>query len=126
MNIATEGILVGITGGREYAGRGLADMLDAIHYGPRGPIRMLVHGCARGADTIADQWAARRGITRQPFPAFWRVYGKAAGHRRNQQMVDFVAGLQGPKLWVCAPGGRGTADCRRRVEKAGIELVETG
>lgn len=55
------------------------------------------HGdCPTGADRIVDNWARRRedvGVTVEPVPADWRLYGKAAGPRRNQEMVDRGAEL---------------------------------
>ena len=51
------------------------------------------------------------------FPADWKVRGRAAGHIRNQQMLDEGR----PHLVVAFPGGRGTADMVRRARAAGIE-----
>ena len=49
----------------------------------------LVHGaCPTGADSIADQWAMHRGINRERHPADWDTFGKFAGPKRNQEMVD--------------------------------------
>src|SRR3954469_4149610 len=55
---------------------------------------MVIHGGADGADTWADEFAneyAEFGVRKRVFPVTrddWREYGKAAGHRRNQIMVD--------------------------------------
>jgi hypothetical protein len=56
---------------------------------------IVVHGAARGADTIADQEAykinLRHGegvISVERYPADWERYGKAAGPIRNTQMLD--------------------------------------
>lgn len=52
----------------------------------------IIHGaCPTGADQVADRWARRRdaeGVTVVTYPADWRVYGKAAGPRRNEVMVS--------------------------------------
>jgi hypothetical protein len=49
----------------------------------------VVHGaCPTGADRHADQWARRRKVDVERYPADWKRYGKAAGFRRNQTMVD--------------------------------------
>jgi hypothetical protein len=57
----------------------------------------VVHGdCPTGADRIVDGWARRRdyaGVTVETFPADWTRLGKAAGPRRNQQMVDAGADM---------------------------------
>lgn len=87
--------------------------MDAAH--ARRPITTIVHGCAPGADTLADEWAAANCVRVDQFPAAWKTLGPAAGPIRNQQMVD--AGADGV---IAFPGGRGTADCVRRAEGAGI------
>jgi len=52
---------------------------------PRGTI--LVHGAARGADSIAAEIAKRLGFERRGFPADWDTYGNSAGPIRNSQML---------------------------------------
>ena len=55
------------------------------------PIEVVVHGCAKGADTIADEWAVARGVGRECYPADWDRYrgpGKnPAGPIRNRAML---------------------------------------
>jgi YspA, cpYpsA-related SLOG family len=48
---------------------------------------VLVHGAARGADTMADDWAKARDIPVESYPAHWEKYGKAAGPVRNEEML---------------------------------------
>jgi hypothetical protein len=54
---------------------------------------LLVHGaCPRGADAIAAAYAARTpGYRTEEHPADWRRYGRAAGHRRNAEMIALGA-----------------------------------
>jgi hypothetical protein len=54
---------------------------------------LLVHGaCPRGADAIAAAYAARTpGYQIEAHPADWRRYGRAAGHRRNAEMIALGA-----------------------------------
>jgi hypothetical protein len=40
---------------------------------------VVIHGCARGADTIAGELAKEHGLEVLEFPARWDLYGKAAG-----------------------------------------------
>ena len=49
----------------------------------------LVHGGARGADTLAMLWAEKRNIQVRCFPADWDKYGKKAGYIRNKQMAEY-------------------------------------
>ena len=64
----------------------------------------VIHGAARGADTLAGEYASRNRIPCEVYPANWNRYGKRAGFLRNQQMLD-----EGhPDLVVAFPGGPGT------------------
>ena len=48
---------------------------------------IIVEGCARGVDTIAQHWAYANKCEVEEHPADWDVYGKAAGFIRNEAMV---------------------------------------
>jgi len=50
---------------------------------------LVIHGGARGADTLADLYAEKRGCETKVFPANWEVEGKAAGLHRNTLMAEF-------------------------------------
>lgn len=52
-----------------------------------GPIEALIEGEAEGADKLARDIATAHGWPVVPFPALWKVYGKAAGPIRNTQML---------------------------------------
>ncbi len=68
--------------------RALAVILDRH---PEGVL--LVHGaCPRGADAIAAAYAARTpGYQIEAHPADWHRHGRAAGHRRNAEMIALGA-----------------------------------
>lgn len=53
-----------------------------------GRITSVVSGCARGADTVGELFAAMRKIPVDKYPADWSQYGKAAGCIRNTQMAN--------------------------------------
>lgn len=55
-----------------------------------GPV-VIVHGDARGVDRMADGIARSLGIPTEPHPARWKEAGRAAGHIRNQHMLDLGA-----------------------------------
>ena len=48
----------------------------------------VIHGAARGADTIAAWVAGLLGLDVEAYPANWKRYGRAAGPIRNQEMLD--------------------------------------
>lgn len=107
-----------VCGGRDYADRErVFATLDELH--ARTPISAIMHGNAKGADSLADDWAKGRCWTYY-YPADWRTHGKAAGPIRNQEMLDDGE----PGLVVAFPGGPGTADMVRRAKAAGVKVVE--
>lgn len=108
-----------VCGGRDYRDwNKLRDTLDdlAIIHG----IWRVKHGWAAGADSLADQWADLRKISKRRYPADWRTYGNSAGPIRNQEMLD----SEPTDLVVAFPGGNGTADMVRRARAAGIPVIE--
>lgn len=48
----------------------------------------LIHGAARGADTLSGLVADSLGWSVTEVPAEWRKYGRAAGRVRNIKMLD--------------------------------------
>jgi hypothetical protein len=107
-----------VTGGREFEDRTrLVEVLDRLHQ-ERG-VTSLIHGAAKGADTLAGEWAESHGISVLACPADWRRYRRAAGPIRNKQMLI----EHSPDLVVAFPGGTGTAHMISLAEKAGVEVV---
>lgn len=119
-----------VCGARDYGDRdAVFAALDRAH--AKRPVSVLIHGAARGADTLAGEWAKARGIAPDPYPAAWRradgTVNKGAGPVRNQRMLDegrpnaCVAFPPGPKLeWS------GTADMVTRCLKAGLPVWRVG
>lgn len=108
-----------VCGGRDFTSyETIWRELDAFH--AKTPISLLIHGDAKGADSLADLWANRRGVSRVKFPANWERDGKKAGPLRNQWMLDFMK----PAAVVSFPGGRGTADMMKRARSAGVRVCE--
>lgn len=109
-----------VCGGRDYDDcMILRRALFAIHEGPGGPIKMLFHGNARGADTEAARWAREFNVTAHACPADWTKHGRAAGPIRNKHMLG-----QGIDLVVAFPGGRGTRNMIKQAEAAGVKVVQ--
>ena len=109
-----------VTGGRSYENQAVVvEALDRLHR-ERG-ITTLIHGAAKGADSLADEWAESRGIEVIACPANWRRYRRAAGTIRNKQMLV----EHKPDLVVAFPGSTGTANMISIAEKAGVEVIRT-
>ncbi len=49
---------------------------------------ILISGGAKGADTIAEEWAKDNGYHVKIYRPNWEKYQKSAGFRRNEVMVD--------------------------------------
>jgi hypothetical protein len=82
----------------------------------------IIAGGAKGADSLAADWAAVEWTDYKEYPADWEKHGKAAGIIRNQQMLDEGK----PDLVIAFPGGMGTADMVNRAKKAGVRVIEVG
>lgn len=110
-----------VCGGREFSDAlMLGEHLDAFHRS--NPITVIIHGDARGADTLAAQWARAHGIEVVAFPANWNLHGKSAGPIRNRQMLDEGK----PDMVVAFPGGAGTANMVDQSRKAGVRTHVIG
>lgn len=110
-------IRLGVTGGRDYGNAvHVAEALNELH--KQFGIAVLVEGGAHGLDTLARFWAKGRRIAVETHPADWDKHGKAAGPIRNEEMANAIDAL------AVFPGGRGTADMRRRAERKGLPIYE--
>jgi hypothetical protein len=52
------------------------------------PHMVVIHGAARGADSLAGEVAEDYGWDVRAFPADWERHGKRAGILRNLMMLD--------------------------------------
>ena len=115
-----------VTGSRDWADRrsvaiALHTTLVALELRDSPEQAILVHGAARGLDSIAAEIADRWGMQTEAHPARWDLHGKSAGPRRNSEMVksgvDVCLGFPiGP-----SPGTRG---CMAAARRAGIRVVD--
>lgn len=107
-----------VCGGRDYDDREqLFRILDAAHQA--NPIICLIHGAARGADTLAADWALERDVLCNAYPADWDRDGRAAGPIRNRKMLE----VGKPHMVIAFAGGKGTANMIEQAEAAKIPVV---
>jgi hypothetical protein len=107
-----------VCGGRNYSNRTLVfETLDRL--AKEFDNIELCHGGARGADSLANEWALTRNSSCTVFKADWDTYGRAAGSLRNQKMLDEFK----PAYIIAFPGGRGTQDMINRAERSKINCL---
>lgn len=136
-----------VTGSRDFTDPSLVDQcLDAALALLQMPLSMqssvkLIHGAAKGLDSIAGQVASRRGWAIESHPAQWDKHTaacpawhvtpepkptcKMAGHRRNHEMIALGADvvLAFP-LGIEASGhSRGTWGCARAAMAAQLPTL---
>jgi hypothetical protein len=89
------------------------------------PGTLVVHGGARGADSIADKVAKELGLKTKVYTPDWNKYGRSAGLVRNEEMlretkpyllIAFAAGDS------TAPISPGTGHAIRVARKIGIRV----
>lgn len=87
----------------------------------------LIHGAARGADTIAGAIGVEKGWSVYSCPADWNKHGNKAGPIRNAEMVQLALRFEAEDwMVVCAafplPGSIGTHDCVRQARAASFQV----
>jgi hypothetical protein len=80
----------------------------------------VIQGGAPGADALGADWAVCSEVALTTFRADWSRWGRAAGPMRNARMLEEGR----PDMAVEFPGGRGTADMRKRLKAAGVPIHE--
>ena len=84
---------------------------------------VVIHGVAIGADALGASIAEKLGFEVIPFPAKWKIYGRAAGPIRNQEMLD----VGKPELVLAfhenISESKGTKDMVNRARGVGIKVT---
>lgn len=111
-----------VTGSRDHVPHVIAIALAGILKDKvaKGERLTVIHGDATGADQGAHMVSDYLGCNEYRFPAEWAALGKAAGPRRNAEMLDTVR----PDIVLAFPLGesRGTRDCIREAVRRGIPV----
>lgn len=79
----------------------------------------IIHGDAKGADSMAGVWADNRRIKVTAVPADWEHFKCAAGGIRNKKMLDMK-----PDGVVAFPGGNGTKNMISIAKKANVPVLQ--
>ena len=80
---------------------------------------IIISGCAKGADSIAIQYAKDHDYEIKKFPAEWDKLGKSAGVRRNLQMAQYASDIHHQGLLVAfwngeSPGTKNMIEVAKR------------
>lgn len=92
----------------------LKETLDAYN------ITEIIHGAARGADTLAGRYGNETEKVVTVFPADWNTYGRSAGPIRNGRMLR--EGKPEMVIAFRAKDSRGTQNMIDQAKKAGVEV----
>lgn len=101
---------------------------------------IVVSGCAKGADTMGEQWAKSKGYEIEKHPADWKnlnvpncrikhnqhgAYNALAGHNRNMEMLEAVKNNHDRGCVVAFWDGKsaGTKNMIEIAEKANIPVI---
>lgn len=112
-----------VCGGRDYDNRErVRRTLDAALEAAQsaGKVVVIIHGNARGADLLADQYAREKSLRVIPFPADWETHGRRAGPIRNIKMLTESL----PHVIIAFKGGSGTAHMVKIGREAGVPVHE--
>lgn len=84
---------------------------------------VIVEGRAAGADTLAREYAKNRGLKWTEIKPNWKQYGRAAGPKRNDEMVRLVAEHEGEAVFFWDGESKGTAQCIKSARKSGLKVT---
>lgn len=76
-----------VAGGRDFNNY---ELLHKTMVGLSMKVDEVVCGCARGADTLGEQWAKEHNIPVVHFEPNWDLYGNSAGFIRNAEMAEYA------------------------------------
>ena len=80
----------------------------------------MARGENRGADTMAERYAAEKDIPIQVFPAEWNKYGKTAGPIRNKSMLTYVMEETPAVIAFWNGKSRGTGNMLKQAKACGV------
>jgi len=129
--INLDGKKVAVIGSRSFSDR---EKLYSVLTKNKPKIKLIVSGGARGADTLATQWASDYGVPYLVFPALWRdpetlAFDRGAGFRRNRLIVEYADHVIA--FWDGVSGGtQNSIDIAKELNKPvtiiSFESVEKG
>jgi hypothetical protein len=128
-----KGIVLTVTGSRNYENKAeFAKMIEQIEQETGKKVVMIQQGGARGADSVAAQYAYDNGLSSRQFDAHWGQDGLKAGVQRNSTMVRSLMENKyagNDKMTLAIFNGNvsaGTADMLKKSILTGANVKYTG
>lgn len=116
----SEEIVIAVVGSRTFTDRHrLYVALDGLTQDYRKDNVLIISGGARGADSLAEDWANESGVEIQVFEAEWDLYGKRAGMIRNSKIIA----LADIVLAFWDGTSKGTLDSINKARSAGKRVL---
>ena len=112
-----------IAGSRNYTDRDTFNRVTEEYIDSEDAFTVIVAGGAAGADELAKDYALEHGLQYIEFPADWEKYGRAAGPKRNDDMVKFIKEKNGRALYFWDGESKGTKQCIESARKNGIDVT---
>ena len=110
-----------VCGGRDFTDEELVNRILNQFYNEHGQEYItIIHGGAKGADSLAGKWGKESGVPVEVYPADWKKHGRAAGPIRNKQMLDEGK----PDIVIAFKGGKGTRNMITQAKENGFMVVE--
>lgn len=107
-----------IAGGRDFRDYTLLkEKCDTILSSVKDDI-MIVSGCADGADSLGEKYAAENDYIVAYFPANWNLYGRGAGMIRNREMAEYADAL----IAFHDGQSKGTANMIKQAKEKGLKV----
>lgn len=110
-----------VCGGRSYSDSKYLEQVMDLCLGWWN-LTCVITGGAKGADSLAHQWALKRGLATEVHMADWDTYGKPAGMIRNREMLT----IGQPNVVIAFPGTTGTENMITISRKAGVPVFIPG
>ena len=119
-----------VTGGISHTSRAdkeaVEETLDGIHASEFGPIEALLEGNCPGIDRFARHWARDRGVSVETYRVNWRLHGKDAVKKLNEEMIakaDWVVAF-----WDGSSSGTGHAieSAKRHGKLLDVRILRVG
>jgi len=123
-NSQKKGICLGIVGSRNFKDKNKFERVVSEWIESNGQPAIIVSGGAKGADSLAREYANERNLPLEEIHADWNTYGKQAGPVRNTHIATLCTHI----LAFPSQTGKGTQDtikkAKARKKKVTVHFID--